>query len=391
MAITKLFSDVDDYIKWGVTTKQAFSELIRNMFSSIKNTLDSQRLWQPETDYNLNEIIASPSLPPNCVAKVIQAGVSGKAEPSWSTVGTKTSDGTVIYSIQYKVLDRATLDEVDNGNDIYKYITPKILNLCLAKKTDDTAITPSFLLKKASPYNVNYLPDGNSAIAWYRLGFCMIRYTKTVLSGQPSKGVLLNIPNYGSTYSVAQLFLSEVSSHTGDLYYRILGGDSTDTGFVKLAINEQLQETNAMLLQNYSKLLDAYNDLKKRSYPTEFDTDELTVLMDTAIGSGTIKLSQPYTDFDGLLFENTNDDRNKLNRTYISVAEFNARMARAKEIKPTAPTMNLLTNPWEWSIWLSESRGFSSTSFPVYAENCVMERVYGVKFKLLTLGGEEDE
>nr|CAI9750344.1 tail fiber protein [Autographiviridae sp.] len=137
----------------------------------------------------------------------------------------------------------------------------------------------------------------------------------------------------------------------------------------------------AALEAEAKKWKDAYNNLRKRSYPTQFDDDELTVLMGTPIGGGAITLSQPYTDFDGLLIENTNDSRNKLNRTFISTAEFNARMQRAKEIKPTAANMNLLMNAWEWEIWVLESKGFTPTYFPNYEENCVIERIYGVKFK----------
>lgn len=383
MAITKLFSSVEDYIKWGVTTKQTFSELIRNIFSSTKSMLNAQRLWQPETNYNLNEVIVSPSLPPNCAAKVVKAGTSGKAEPTWSAVGAQITDGTVIYSIQYKVLDKATLDEVVKGNDIYKYITPQILNLCLAKKVDDTAVTPEYLSKKMGAYSVNYVPEDDSPRSWYNLGFCTIRYTASMILGQPTRhGLLLNIPNYGSSYSVTQLFMSEIYDDDGNLFYRVVTNDS-DFEFIRLAINKRLEDTNATLVQHFIKLLNAYNELKKKSYPTEFDDDELTVLMDTPLGRGNITLSQPYTDFDGLLIENTDDDRNKLSRTFISTAEFNARMKRAKEIKPTAATMNLLTNAWDWDIWVLESRGFTPTFFPNYSENCVIERIYGVKFKQL--------
>ena len=147
------------------------------------------------------------------------------------------------------------------------------------------------------------------------------------------------------------------------------------------ALSSTVSKDISNLSSEAAKWRKAYNDLRKRSYPTQFDDDELTVLMDTPIRKGAITLSQPYTDFDGLLIENTNDDRYKLNRTFISTAEFNARMQRAKEIKPTAATMNLLTNAWEWDIWVLESEGFTSTYFPNYTENCVIERIYGVKFK----------
>ena len=124
----------------------------------------------------------------------------------------------------------------------------------------------------------------------------------------------------------------------------------------------------------------AYNNLRKRSHPSEFDDDELTILMETAIGSGDITLSQPYTNFDGLLIEYADDDSNDLRRKYISVAELNARIKRAT-ILQNNPTISLFNDQQYWFIFVAESKGFTTTHFPVWKENAKLFRIYGVKFK----------
>ena len=237
--------------------------------------------------------------------------------------------------------------------------------------------------------------EGNPGTVYLPPTYCLGFY--------PFMGRPVNIPEKTYVYGGIARFNSKNASFLLDLY----GTDAHDEFYIRswwrtrdennttwyelitrpklnkalTPIKTSLSTTISNLSSEAAKWRKAYNDLRKRSYPTQFDDDELTVLMDTPIEKGAITLSQPYTDFDGLLIENTNDDRYKLNRTFISTAEFNARMQRAKEIKPTAATMNLLTNAWEWDIWVLESEGFTSTYFPNYTENCVIERIYGVKFK----------
>lgn len=134
--------------------------------------------------------------------------------------------------------------------------------------------------------------------------------------------------------------------------------------------------------QEAKKWKDAYNNLRKRSTPTAFDDDELTVLMNTPIGRGTIILSQPYTDFDGLLIDFSDDDGALLNSKYISTAELNRRIARAKDIGISS--IFLLSEYYYWTIWITERSGFSTTTFPNRGENCQIKCIYGVKLKEIT-------
>lgn len=146
------------------------------------------------------------------------------------------------------------------------------------------------------------------------------------------------------------------------------------------------QLDNYVLKTDYSqeaqKWKDAYNNLRKRSTPTAFDDDELTALMNTPIGGETIILSQPYTDFDGLLIDFSNDDGTLLNSKYISTAELNRRIARAKDIGISS--IFLLSEYHYWTIWITERSGFSTTTFPNRGENCQIKCIYGVKLKEIT-------
>lgn len=130
------------------------------------------------------------------------------------------------------------------------------------------------------------------------------------------------------------------------------------------------------------KWKDAYNNLRKRSTPAQFDDAELTELMLGAVGSGNITLLQPYTDFDGLLIDYTGDNGNFLSSAYISTAELNRRMAVAKSVDATV--IFLFEARYFWTIFITEAKKFSPTYFPYEDDNCVIQQIYGVKFKEIT-------
>lgn len=137
------------------------------------------------------------------------------------------------------------------------------------------------------------------------------------------------------------------------------------------------------------KWKNAYNALRKQSTPAVFDDDELTVLIDTPIGTGSITLPQPYTNFDGLLFDIASDTYDRLESAYISTTEINRRRKRAIEIGH--PTFHLFSSQYWWAIDGTDASGFSTTVFPlapplkeIYGENCTIMRIYGVKFKEIT-------
>lgn len=199
--------------------------------------------------------------------------------------------------------------------------------------------------------DVTSLPDG-----WEVVTEIPCTFTKTLTEDEWSK--------IATTNYVDNALANKIPTKTSQL--------TNDSGFADAASLEE----------EAKKWKDAYNNLRKRSTPTAFDDDELTVLMNTPIGRGTITLSQPYTDFDGLLIDFSDDDGALLNSKYISTAELNRRIARAKDIGISS--IFLLSEYYYWTIWITERAGFSTTTFPNRGENCQIKCIYGVKLKEIT-------
>lgn len=143
----------------------------------------------------------------------------------------------------------------------------------------------------------------------------------------------------------------------------------------------------------------AYNYLRERSYPTQFDNDELTALTSEPMNlqiTTEISLSQPYTSFAGLLFEVTgggdsNNEHFGLTHIYISTAELIARVQRIAAIFDEThpggvpPSIELFCNGREFlyiEVDTNESTGtLGETPWAVTEGQGTIERIYGVRFK----------
>lgn len=106
-SLVKIISDLTDYFKYSSednpTTMQKFIELCKNQFTVLHGL--SKLQWQPETDMELDQIVWSPNMAANLVAKVTAIGTTGTAEPEWPTeMGGTCSDGGVIYTMQYAIV-----------------------------------------------------------------------------------------------------------------------------------------------------------------------------------------------------------------------------------------------------------------------------------------------
>ena len=108
------------------TTEQQYQEFVRN-HHNILSDLVATNLWQPDTRYEVGQIVTSPNMVANTVAKVIRAGTTSSGEPVWSGAGNTLADGTVTYSIVYRTIDYATQEEVTAGTNATKIITPAML------------------------------------------------------------------------------------------------------------------------------------------------------------------------------------------------------------------------------------------------------------------------
>lgn len=91
------------------------------------------------------------------------------------------------------------------------------------------------------------------------------------------------------------------------------------------------------------------------------------------LGQGDIVLSKPYTDFDGLYFEYTDDNRNFWSTCFISSWELTHRIDRAKAANH--PYVELFSG---LNFWRITTTGTTTKLLKSYDDNCYIEHVYGV-------------
>lgn len=115
------------------TTEQQFQEYLKNHYA-VMYSIVAMSLWQPGTNYIVGQVVLSPNMPANTIARVTDAGSSGDAEPVWGSVGSTISDGTVTYIMLPRTIDYATQAEVTEGTDTSKIVTPAMLGRTI--KTD---------------------------------------------------------------------------------------------------------------------------------------------------------------------------------------------------------------------------------------------------------------
>ena len=115
------------------TTEQQYQEWVRN-HHNVLNDVVAAHLWQPNKAYNVGEVVESPNMIANTVARVITAGMSAATEPVWSSAGHTIADGTVVWAMLYRTIDYATQAEVTAGTNTSKIVTPAMLGRTI--KTD---------------------------------------------------------------------------------------------------------------------------------------------------------------------------------------------------------------------------------------------------------------
>lgn len=108
------------------TTEQQYIEFEKNKHS-VLSSLVADELWQPSTAYKVGQVVKSPNMPANVVARVATAGTSAAAEPVWSSAGHTMADGSVVWAMLYRTIDYATQAEVTAGTNNTKIVTPAML------------------------------------------------------------------------------------------------------------------------------------------------------------------------------------------------------------------------------------------------------------------------
>lgn len=115
------------------TTEQQYIEFEKNKHS-VLSSLVTDELWQPSTAYTVGQVVKSPNMPANVVARVVTAGTSAAVEPVWSSAGHTMADGSVVWAMLYRTIDYATQAEVTAGTNTTKIVTPAMLGRTI--KTD---------------------------------------------------------------------------------------------------------------------------------------------------------------------------------------------------------------------------------------------------------------
>lgn len=115
------------------TTEQQYIEFEKNKHS-VLSSLVADELWQPSTAYKVGQVVKSPNMPANVVARVVTAGTSAAGEPVWSSAGHTMADGSVVWAMLYRTIDYATQAEVTAATNNTKIVTPAMLGKTI--KTD---------------------------------------------------------------------------------------------------------------------------------------------------------------------------------------------------------------------------------------------------------------
>lgn len=262
------------------TTEQQYIEFEKNKHS-VLSSLVADELWQPSTFYRTGQVVKSPNMPANVVARVVTAGTSASAEPVWSSAGHTMADGTVTWAMLYRTIDYATQEEVTEGTNPTKIVTPAMLgrtiktdlaseNAGILNAADKTVVggvtgilpvshggtgTDSLanvtvgkagtLVGDAGLWNYLHrlganptLPTTNAALN--ALGVFLSYFTqKNKIANQPTQyGQLLNLPA-DKAYELTQIWIGQSS---GNMFHR--GGNSSiainDTPFKRFLDTDDL-------------------------------------------------------------------------------------------------------------------------------------------------------
>lgn len=245
------------------TTEQQFQEYLKNQYA-VMYSLVSMALWQPGTNYIKEQVVLSPNMPANAIARVTTEGTSGDAEPVWGAVGSTISDGTAAYIMLPRTIDFATQAEVTAGTNTTKIVTPAMLgqtvqvDLASTKRVNlneaDKSVTPGItgILPVAnggtgteSLANVTVgkagTLDGNAGLWDYlhrlgrnptlpttnaelnALGMFVSYFDQNKIANQPEQyGQLLNIPATKDSLESTQIWIEQSS---GRMYHR--GGNGS--------------------------------------------------------------------------------------------------------------------------------------------------------------------
>lgn len=303
MATTKLTTDVEKYLKWAGadgTTQQQYQEFVRNMYGTLFDVVKIT-MWQPNTSYPAGAVLVSPDMPANTFARVAVAGTTGLVIPTWRAAGNTVADGTVKWTMLRRTIDYATQEEVTEGTNTEKIVTPAMLGKTI--KTD------------LASENVGML---NSA-------------DKTVVCGVTN---ILPVAHGGTgTNSLANITVGKAGTLIGDTglwdYLHRLGQNPT-LPTTNVALNA-LGVFMSFFTQNY----------KIANQPTQYG-QLLNLPADKSVESAQLWIEQPS----GRMFHRGGNGSNAINDTPFK------RFLDTDDLSPAGVVAGDVSNPYSWWVKL---------------------------------------
>lgn len=303
MATTKLTTDVEKYLKWAGadgTTQQQYQEFVRNMYGTLFDVVKIT-MWQPNTSYPAGAVLVSPDMPANTFARVAVAGTTGLVIPTWRAAGNTVADGTVKWTMLRRTIDYATQEEVTEGTNTEKIVTPAMLGKTI--KTD------------LASENVGML---NSA-------------DKTVVCGVTN---ILPVAHGGTgTNSLANITVGKAGTLIGDTglwdYLHRLGQNPT-LPTTNGALNA-LGVFMSFFTQNY----------KIANQPTQYG-QLLNLPADKGVESAQLWIEQPS----GRMFHRGGNGSNAINDTPFK------RFLDTDDLSPAGVVAGDVSNPYSWWVKL---------------------------------------
>ena len=125
----KKFTDYNHYPDEAQpTTDSDMQDYLSNQNELVKALTD--RLWQPETQYKVGDIVASPSMPPGLVAVCVIAGATSDVEPAWTGNETTVVDNYCTWEMRLAYsYALATDTDVQNAHDGRSAEASHLLNI----------------------------------------------------------------------------------------------------------------------------------------------------------------------------------------------------------------------------------------------------------------------
>ena len=131
MSLPKIldFSNYNRYPGAGNPTTDADMQDYLSNQNELAKAL-TERLWQPETQYKVGDIVASPSMPPGLVAVCVIAGATSDVEPAWTGNETTVVDNYCTWEMRLAYsYALATNDDVENAHDGRSAEASHLLNI----------------------------------------------------------------------------------------------------------------------------------------------------------------------------------------------------------------------------------------------------------------------